>query len=45
MASILDWAYWHLARDTYSRRVLRGNDPVLAYISPGQLPRESPPVR
>ena len=23
MASVLDWAYWHLARDT-TRRVLQG---------------------
>ena len=41
MASVLDWAYWHLARDT-SRRVLRGDDPVLTYISPGQLPPGEP---
>ena len=41
MASVLDWAYWHLARDT-TRRVLRGDDPVLSYISPGQLPPGKP---
>ena len=41
MASVLDWAYWHLERDT-SRRVLRGDDPVLDYISPGQLPPGKP---
>ena len=36
MASILDWAYWHLARDT-TRRVLGGDDPVLSDIDPGPL--------
>ena len=36
MASVLDWAYWHLELDT-PRRVLGGDDPVLDYISPGQL--------
>ena len=41
MASILDWAYWHLARDT-SRRVLGGADPVLSDIAPGQLPPGEP---
>ena len=41
MASILDWAYWHLARDT-TRRVLEGADPVLKYIAPGQLPPGKP---
>ena len=41
MASILDWTYWHLERDT-TRRVLRGADPVLSYISPGQLPPGKP---
>ena len=41
MASVLDWAYWHLARDT-TRRVLRGDNPVLDYISPGQLPPGEP---
>ena len=41
MSSVLDWAYWHLARDT-TRRVLRGDDPVLSYISPGQLPPGKP---
>ena len=41
MASVLDWAYWHLARDT-TRRVLEGADPVLKYISPGQLPPGKP---
>ena len=41
MSSILDWAYWHLGRDT-SRRVLGGDDPVLKYIAPGQLPPGEP---
>ena len=41
MASALDWAYWHLARDT-ARRVLQGTDPVLKHISPGQLPPGKP---
>ena len=41
MASILDWAYWHLARDT-TRRVLGGTDPVLSDIAPGQLPPGEP---
>ena len=41
MASVLDWAYWHLARDT-PLRVLNGTDPVLKYISPGQLPPGKP---
>ena len=41
MASVLDWAYWHLARDT-SRRVIGGDDPVIEYISPGQLPPGEP---
>ena len=41
MTSILDWAYWHLARDT-TRRVLRGDNPVLSYIAPGQLPPGEP---
>ena len=41
MASVLDWAYWHLARNT-SRRVLKGADPVLDYIAPGQLPPGKP---
>ena len=41
MASVLDWAYWHLERDT-TRRVLRGDNPVLGYISPGQLPPGEP---
>ena len=41
MASVLDWAYWHLERDT-TRRVLRGDDPVLDCISPGQLPPGKP---
>ena len=41
MASVLDWAYWHLARDT-PRRVLDGSNPVLKYISPGQLPPGKP---
>ena len=41
MASVLDWAYWHLERDT-TRRVLRGDNPVLSYISPGQLPPGEP---
>ena len=41
MASILDWAYWHLARDT-TRRVLGGADPVLSNIAPGQLPPGKP---
>ena len=41
MSSVLDWAYWHLARDT-DRRVLGGDDPVLDYISPGQLPPGEP---
>lgn len=39
--SILDWAYWHLGQDN-SRRVLGGDDPVLDYISPGQLPPGEP---
>ena len=42
MTSVLDWAYWHLARDTYGRRVLGGADPVLKYIAPGQLPPGKP---
>ena len=42
MASVLDWAYWHLARDTQTRRVLNGSNPVLKYISPGQLPPGKP---
>ena len=41
MASILSWAYWHLARDT-TRRVLNGDAPVLSYIAPGQLPPGKP---
>ena len=41
MSSILDWAYWHLARDT-TRRVLKGDAPVLSYIAPGQLPPGKP---
>ena len=41
MASVLDWAYWHLARNT-SRRVLEGADPVLDDIAPGQLPQDNP---
>ena len=41
MASVLDWAYWHLERDT-TRRVLRGGNPVLDCISPGQLPPGEP---
>ena len=41
MASVLDWTYWHLARDT-TRRVLRGDNSVLDYISPGQLPPGEP---
>ena len=41
MASILDWTYWHLGRDT-SRRVLGGSNPVLDCIAPGQLPQEEP---
>ena len=41
MASVLDWAYWHLARNT-TRRVLGGTDPVLKCIAPGQLPPEKP---
>ena len=41
MASVLDWAYWHLARDT-PQRVLNGTHPVLKYISPGQLPPGEP---
>ena len=36
MASVLDWAYWHLARDT-TRRVLGGDDPVLSGIDSGPL--------
>ena len=39
--SLLDWAYWHLGQDN-SHRVLGGDDPVLAYISPGQLPPGAP---
>ena len=41
MASVLDWAYWHLQRDT-TRRVLEGTDPVLKRIAPGQLPPGKP---
>ena len=41
MASVLDWAYWHLGRVT-SRRVLGGTDPVLSSIAPGQLPPGEP---
>ena len=41
MPSVLDWAYWHLGQDN-SRRVLGGDDPVLDYISPGQLPPGEP---
>ena len=41
MASVLDWAYWHLGQGT-TRRVLGGADPVLDYISPGQLPPGTP---
>ena len=41
MASVLDWAYWHLARNT-SRRVLSGANPVIDYIAPGQLPPGEP---
>ena len=40
MASVLDWAYWHLARNT-SRRVLDADGP-LNYIAPGQLPPGAP---
>ena len=40
MASVLDWAYWHLARDT-TRRVLDVDGP-LGYIAPGQLPPGEP---
>ena len=41
MATVLDWAYWHLARDT-TRRILEGTDPVLKRIAPGQLPPGKP---
>ena len=41
MASVLDWTYWHLGRDT-SRRVLGGTNPVLDCIAPGQLPPGEP---
>ena len=41
MPSPLDWAYWHLDQDN-SRRVLGGTDPILDYISPGQLPPGEP---
>ena len=41
MAYLLDWVYWHLARDT-TRRVLEGTDPVLKRIAPGQLPPGKP---
>ena len=41
MASVLEWVYWHLSRDT-TRRVLQGNNPVLDYITPGQLPPGKP---
>ena len=41
MASALDWAYWHLGRVT-DRRVLGGDDSVLSYIAPGQLPPGNP---
>ena len=44
MKSVLDWTYWHLDRDT-SRRVLGGANPVLDYISPGQLPPDDPARR
>ena len=40
MASVLDWAYWHLARNT-TRRVLDADGP-LSFISPGQLPPGEP---
>ena len=41
MTSLLDWAYWHLGQDN-SRRVLGGDDPLLSYIAPGQLPPGEP---
>ena len=41
MSSVLDWAYWHLARDT-TLRVLGEDGPVLTYIAPGQLPPGGP---
>ena len=41
MPSVLDWTYWHLGQDN-ARRVLGGSDPVLNYISPGQLPPGEP---
>ena len=41
MTSILDWTYWHLARNT-SRRVLDVDDGPLNYIAPGQLPPGEP---
>ena len=40
MASVLDWVYWHLARNT-TRRVLDADGP-LRYIAPGQLPPGEP---
>ena len=41
MASVLDWTYWHLGQDN-DHRILGGDDPVLDYISPGQLPPGEP---
>ena len=41
MPSVLDWTYWHLGQDN-ARRVLGGSDPVLDYISPGQMPTGEP---
>ena len=43
MNSVLDWAYWHLARDTTRRVLLGGDDPVLRlHFAPGQLPPGEP---
>ena len=43
MASVLDWAYWHLGRDT-TRRVLDADGP-LSFIDPGQLSPKEPDRR
>ena len=43
MASVLDWAYWHLARNT-TRRVLDADGP-LSFIDPGQLSPVKPDRR
>ena len=43
MASVLDWAFWHLARNT-TRRVLDADGP-LSFIDPGQLSPDEPDRR